>query len=251
MTVSSSVGRQLDITRIVQLAYQGIGLLNIGQGTSDPTWDAKFAFGRDMLELIVDGLATRGVMAKARSFYEISITSADVTAKKFKYTLPKTVLDVLEPAMYIRSTETDTERAEGETYIRIISLEEWQRLGTKASTGQPTLIYPDRTGDAIVCYLWQIPDDAGTVRLHTHRKLSDVKDGNATLDLEEYWRDYLVTALQVKLAHAHALPTDVTGTHEIKAESLLEYAVGKARQRGKKHIRLEHGTRWTGRRLTT
>lgn len=250
MTVSTSVGRQFTITRICHLAYQSVGLMNEQQGTSDSTWPKKFLLAKDLLELIIDDLSNYNVIARARTFEEIDITAANVTAEKFKYTLSANTLNVLDPAMYIPAAETDTDRADGETYVRVITQEEWQRLGSKGGSGQPTLLYPNRIGDTIEAWLWQIPNEAGTVRLLVQRKLADVDDGNATLDLAEYWNNYIVTALSAKLARAYNLPLAVQQQLESQSILLGDYAKGQASQKGSRQIRLNHPTRWSGRRLS-
>jgi hypothetical protein len=251
MTVSTSVGRQFTITEICLLAYQSVGLMSVQQGTEDATWGKRFQFASRMLELIVDELATHNIIARARDFYEIDITSANVTDKEFKFTLPADILDVVHPAMYIPASETDTERAEGETFIRVVTQGEYQTLGNKGGTGQPTWLYPDRTGDQIVVRLWQIPDEAGTVRLIVHRKLADADDGNSTLDLDEYWINYIVTALSAKLAQAHNLPIAAQQQLQASSAQSRDLAKGKAGQRGAIQVRLNHTTRWSGKRLTS
>jgi hypothetical protein len=134
------------------------------------------------------------------------------------------------------------DRADGETFMRIVTVEEWQQIASKSATSAPTIVWPDRSGDQIIANLWPIPDDPGTVRFLTQRKLADCDDGNAALALEEFWVNYVVTQLQSKLASAHSLPSDVVQMQEMKATELLGYARGKAGQQGIRQAILSHPT---------
>jgi hypothetical protein len=244
MTIASSAGGRLTIEQFCLRAYQGIGLRSAQQGADDAAWQADFALARDLLDMLVNGLAVYGVQARAVTFYELTLT-----ADTYKYTLPATALDIVDPAAYIDASQVDTSKADGETIVRLILREEWQKLGTKGSTGRPTLCYVHRELDQIQVWLWPIPDEAGTVRFQVHRKLADVNtDGNATLDLEEYWDDYLFVALQHKLARAKALPLALQADLAGEANGKLLFAKGKANQRPHPRIVLDHASGWRGRR---
>ena len=243
MTVAATSGRELPIERLVLLAYQSVGLVSIQQGTSGAQWADRLRFGQDMLQIILRSLAAYGVQARSGGFYNLTVTAADVTAKKYKYDLASTVLDVVGNGVWI-PTGGDVDRSDNETQIRLMSREEWQRIGNKGAVALVTRMYIHRENDPIQAWLWPIPDAAGTVRLDVQRKLADTNSATATLDVEDYWTEYIVEALGAKLAGAQGLSQDVVGRKQAQATSLLSYARSKSLQRGPKQARLDHWTPW-------
>jgi hypothetical protein len=238
VTISSSAGAQLTITQICLRAYQGAGLRSVHQGTADLAWEAEFAYARDRLGILVDELAVYGVMARAASFVEQTLT-----AGTYKYSMAPTVLDVVGMAMYIDAAEKDKSKAASETSIDPISREHWTSISSKSASGTPTMYYAHRELDQIEVRLWPVPDEAGTVRFQVHRKLSDTTDGNATLDLEEYWLSYVITALESKLMEAASMPLSVYADRRNLAALKLAMAVGKANERPGPSFRLDHQVR--------
>lgn len=236
MTVSSSTGRQFTINEMVAKAYKYAGLLNLA---STPT-EQEYQFGRDLLEDILDSLPAEGEQARAVSFSEVSITAAQVTAETYKFDLPSSVLDLLDPAMYIDAAETDTDRASGEVVMRLIGLEEWHRLSEKSATGTPLRYAAYRVGDTLQAWVWPIPNQAGTIRFRVHRHLADADAGNATFDLKPYWMDFIKKRLAADLADSSSLPHTKIARMEAKASEALRKARGKANQRGGTQVYVTH-----------
>lgn len=236
MTVSSSVGRQWTVNQMITRAYKFAGLLELSQ---EPT-ASQYAYGRKLLEDILDSLAAEGEQARAVAFDEVTVTAAQVTAETYKFDLSSTVLDLLSPAMYISADESDTDRASGETYMRMVSLEEWHRISSKSTTGNPTLYAAYRVGDTIQAWVWPIPDEAGTMRFRVHRKLADSDDGGATLDLENYWMDFIKKRLSADLASSGSLSTSRVAFLNGQAAEALRKAKGKANQRPMNQMYLTH-----------
>lgn len=223
MTVSSSVGRQLNVGKCIQRAMQVAGLLEASQ--SPKTADKELA--RDLLEAMIDGWQAYGVSARAQSFLEVTLTANDYT-----YDVASSVLGVYGDGMYISASESDTSKANAETVVRQASRSEWQTISAKSGTGSPRVYFLDRSADTLVLRYWPIPDEAGTVRHQVHRHLSDVDDDNATLDLKQYWHEPVIWGLAARMAFAKALP-------ESRAAALTREADEKfrrARLMGQEHV---------------
>ena len=245
MAVSASIGARKTIEKICLRAYQGVGLRSTQQGTDDAQWKDDFAFAKDMLDSIVNELAVYGVDAHAIAFETINVTSDDVSGEVYKYPLSANALDVVGDGVWIDASHTDLERADGETIIKMITAQQWHELSSHGATGTPHMAYTNRNATPIEVWVWQIPTEAGAMRFPVQRKLSDTDDGSATLDLEEYWLEYIYTALQLKLARAKVLPISVQQSLLGESRMRLEYAKGKSNQRPAPMAVLNHPTGWS------
>lgn len=224
MTVSSSSTVEFDISKVAKLAYQMAGIVSVYSGLT--TQQATHA--QDLLELITKTAQTFGMMARTAQLYNLTLT-ASVSA----YTLPQSILDVLEDGAFIDPSQ-NVNAASGETPVRAISRETWQGLSAKDATGRPTLYFPDRTADALVLNIWPTPDaqNAGTIRLQTHRLRADVIDGSATLDFEVYWTEYFVAELGARLALSHSMSGERVSMLKREAADKLE----KCRAYSNQHV---------------
>lgn len=226
MTVSDSEGRRFTVAQILRRSAQLGGILGAQQQLST----ADRELGRFQLETVLDEIASEGgPVARALSFYELSLTSADVTAETYKFSLPANVLDVAGHAMWIPSDQADTERATGETAVRKVGWEQWHRMTDKGATAsRPNLLYAHREADIVEAWLWPIPTDAGTLRIPVHRYLADVDDDTATLDLEPYWRSYLMRAMGEWWAYSKSLPVDEKAVRGARAQRAMKRARSQA-----------------------
>lgn len=235
MTVSASTGRKFTIDVLTTLAFRRAGLVSITQTPRE----AELKHGRLVLENVMDELAVFGTFARVSNFINVSITKGTT-----EYPLPATVLDLLSPAMYIDPTNTDVDRADGETPIDLVREEEWTRYSSKSATGRPIKMYADRSSDddIVTAVLWPVPADAGaTVRFFVQRRLADTDDGNATLDLQTYWNPYIVSRLAARLAQDSSLDQR-SAKLDAEAERQLIFARGMANERSDNQIYVDHDT---------
>jgi hypothetical protein len=121
-----------------------------------------------------------------------------------------------------------------------LTREEWYRIGAKESTGTPTLYYVNRQARTVS--LWLIPDSDGTLAIQLQRKLADVTNRSATLDLEQYWDEWVNMALCAKLATSLSQYEKVGG-FQGEADKLLELNRGRAKGKKANQIRLQHRVR--------
>jgi hypothetical protein len=90
--------------------------------------------------------------------------------------------------------------------------------------------------------LWLIPDSDGTLAIQLQRKLADVTNRSATLDLEQYWDEWVNMALCAKLATSLSQYEKVGG-FQGEADKLLELNRGRAKGKKANQIRLQHRVR--------
>jgi hypothetical protein len=228
MTLSASVGRRRTIAKTIELALKSAGLKEASQSPSP----AEYGLGRELLENITDALQNDGVFARVVKFYDQLLVP-----DTYIYTMPSWVEEVAGTAMYIDPTQP-TDAADGETPVYQISREEWQTLGNKGSSARVTKYFTDRNEDLQKVYLWQVPNEAATIRFQVVRFLADTDDGAATLDLQPFWNMYLQYALASAFREANGLPP---GQHEAKARDQLEKCVSTANEGTSNQMVVEHG----------
>lgn len=227
MTVSTSVGRRYTVGEILRRTAQVGGVLSAQQNLNA----ADRELGRFMLEAVLDEIASEGgPIARAIVFEEISLTAADVSAQTYRFNLPSTVLDVVGDGMWIPSDQADTDRAQGETAVKLIGHELWHLQSNKAAlSSRPTLMYLHRELDIAALWLWPIPTDAGTLRVPAQRFLADVDDDTATLDLQPYWTNYILRSMSELWGSAKSLPVGDRALRGSQALAAMRRAKSKAK----------------------
>ena len=202
-------------------------------------WDRRTPFAKDLLGSILGELSTEGVFARAVSFLNLTLT-----AGTYIYSLPDSVFDVIENGAYIPASATDIAKSNSETPVVQRDRETWQAMSAKAATSLPVIFFTDREANPIQVRLWPIPNEAGTIRFQCHRLLADVTDGNATVDLERFWQQYLMWELAHQLAvsankleHAQYLAG--------QAATKKERAKAQANQGTSSFMFLDHQTAWS------
>lgn len=213
MTVSTTVGTELNVDEILTTALNMSGVLGAGQ-IARP---ADLAMGRKFLDTYMDYLQTMGVYAKSVQMVEVALTAGTAF-----YTLPGTVLDLVADGAYIDPTQA-LAAADGETPVIAMDREEWQRLSSKKAEGRPTLYYLYRANTPLQVRLWPTPDESGTIRFQAHMLLADTYEGDKTVDLRQYWTQHLIW----EMAHQFA----VSKSLDIKRLSYLNKRSGEMLER--------------------
>lgn len=233
MTVSTTNTFEFDISGIALLAYRKAGLVSLYTALTDP--QAKYAM--DELDLVVRSTHTDGLFAKVMRFEQVTLV-----AGTSNYTLPTYVLDLDGDGAFVPVGQPTSGGAVGETPVRPISREKWQALSNQGASGRPVEYFTDRTGSAIVVYVWPIPDagNAGTIRFQAHRLRANAREGQATLEFEPYWQEYFVTALASRLAMSHSLGLGRVKMLRDEAEELLKRCNAQSQQRGAQQFSVAH-----------
>lgn len=239
MTIGTTFTRELNVTKVCLSAFRLAGLMPAEAGATGSMWDRRTPFAKDLLQSILDELQTEGVFARS-----VSLISVQLTAGTYIYDLPDTVFDLIEDGAYISPSETDPTKASSELPVMQRDRETWQGLSAKSATSRPTIFWCDRVANPIQVRLWPIPDESGIIRFQAHRLLADVTDGNATVDLERFWQQYLIWELGHQLAisankleHGQYLAT--------QAAMKKERAKAQANQGTDSYMWLNHRSNWS------
>lgn len=235
MTISTTTDTEFTVGQIVTLAFQRAGLLNVHLTPNVQ----QSAYARKELELVLDGLTRRGISAYAVTFENVTLVPGT-----YRYQMGVSTENVVGDAALIEPDET-VAAADGETRIQQVRRQEWHDISSKSSTSRPTLFYVDRTTVRPYVVLWPIPDLAYTARFQVHRRLADVQDGNATVDLQTYWHDYLVAELAHVLLQAHNIPAPRVAMFKALADEKFREARRHAGQTPPQRAVLNHRTAWS------
>lgn len=232
MTISTSRDFEFTVDQICTMALE---LANVASPTQRPQ-PAQLAQARRWLQTILKELQDNGQFARGVTFIEITCV-----AGTYKYDLPTNTLNLTGSGMYIPAGTTDLTQASGETLVEEQSREEWQRNSAKDSQGQPTLYFQNRALTPNQVWLWPVPNEAGTVRFEQHVLIADVVNyGSATIDLKQYWMQYVQYRLAEMLAEGANFPRKKIDGLGGSAERYLTRAKGRANQAINFQIRVAH-----------
>lgn len=215
MTVMTTNTRELDINTLVLTAYQYAGIMNEMQTAQGPQWDARSAYGRRQLEIMIDGLAAKGIFERSITLTDVTVTAGSVSTE-----LPADTVDVRGAGMFALDSSTDTP-------LRPWTRAEYFENPIKTDTGTPSHFYVQRTAPMLL-FLWPVPDADCTVRLQRQVLTFDNSAGASTVDLERYWTDYLVHELAARVALTNGLPLDRVTMLQAKATAAETAARAKS-----------------------
>lgn len=236
MTIEAARDAEPNVGKIIRSAYRAANLISEHQQLSM----AKVSEGLDELSDIVDQLEAEGVFARSVSFEDVVLTAGEGS-----YELGSSVIGVRGTPVYCPPGE-DPERPETPTYMRMVRREEFQRLSAKDEQAhRPTLAFEDRQTAPITVKLWQLPEEAGTIRFQVQRLRANTSNVTSTMDFERYWNQYF----KYQLAHNVALSGGVELPHLMHlrglAQEYLAKAKGRANETPHHRFRMGHRTPWS------
>jgi hypothetical protein len=240
MTISITRGTELTINELILTAYQLIGIMPTAHGTDDPNWTADSMFAKRLLDTIIDELQTEGNAVRSVVMYNLPLVIGTYT-----YSMPATCLDVIGDGAYIAASQTDLTKATGETVVEAMDRAQWQRISSKSSTGRTSRYWANAETSPLEVRLWPIPDEAGHVRLQLVQLYADTLDGAATVELQQYWIQYLIWELGAQLAVPKGLPINRCGLLASKAKQLRDRAKAYSAQHVDTQMSASHPTPWS------
>ncbi len=224
MSISTVPASRVSINTLVLLAYKRAGIVPVEARLSGANMVPKLEHGRQLLDLIMDGLAPEGFIARSSGFYDLPL----VAGEPF-YSLPDDILDVHGEAMLVPSENPDTKFTTGELVCKQIDQMTWSTLTTKGSVStRPQLYAVFRHGATVGLRFWPVPSEGGTMRLRTTRLFGGSGDGQKSADLERFWYDCLVWQLAYYLAVDSSMPTEtitfLAGVAESKKLKCVQFS---------------------------
>lgn len=218
---------EFTIGQLVLNAYRFASLMGAEEPAEGVQWQKRLIFGQQCLEMVTKGVEAEGKVVRARKFVYVTLV-----AGQYEYSLDPSLMDVYGDGAFIPVGEPLV-GANGETPVKPVDMETFQRISAFGATGRPVWFFPYRATEPITVRLWPTPDssNAGTIRFQMYRFLGQSDDATKSADLERYWASYLVYATAAMLAEAANLPADKVMRLEAKAAELLVRAKSYSHQR--------------------
>jgi len=241
MAIASAPSAPVSINTLILLALKRAGIVPVEARLSGANMTARLEHGRQLLDLIVDALAVEGFMARTTQFYDLPILGGESA-----YTLPDTILDVFEDAMFVPSENHDTKNTTGELVCKQVDVTTWQLITTKGSSStRPTMYAAFRQGATVQLKFWPVPSEAGTMRMKTVRLLGSNADGRNQPDLERFWFDAIVWLLAWYFAIDSSMPSDKVSFLAAMAETKKKACIRYSMENTSTQAMLAYSTQWS------
>jgi hypothetical protein len=224
VSISTVPASRVSTNALILLAFKRAGIVPIEARLSGANMVPKLEHGRQVLDLIMDSLATEGFVARTAGFYDLPMLGGEPY-----YSLPDDILDVHGDCMFVPSDNPDTKFTSGELVCKMIDQMTWSTLTTKGSVStRPQLYCVFRHGATVNLRFWPVPSEAGVMRLRTTRLFGGAGDGQKSVDLERFWYDCLVWQMAYYLAVDSSMPPDqiafLAGVAESKKKQCVQFS---------------------------
>lgn len=184
MATSGLTNFELDITDIVEEAYERIGKIALS--------GYQFATARRSLDLMFREWENEGL-------HLWNVTNEDLTlsAGTREYNLPFDVVDVLEAVVRTNDGASD----QSDININRISVSDYSRQTNKNSQGRPTQYFLGRTQRLVTLTLWPVPDQTYTLNYWAVNRIEDSGTlGTTNPDIPHRFYPAMVAGLAYQLA---------------------------------------------------
>ena len=190
MAVSTNYTFQLNRNDLIRRAFQLSGVLPAEQS---PSAD-DVAMASDFLNLELDAIQAEGINLRAVSRATLALVDGTTT-----YTLPSSVLDVLEPAALTVGTQLT------ETPVQLIDRARYNGLSHKTAKGRPVFVYIEKAA-SITATFWPAPGEAMTLTYQKVSFLADSDAANIDTDMGRHWHKPLMYAVASMVARSRNQP---------------------------------------------
>ncbi len=228
MTVMAANTKEFSVNELLELAARTAGIMAMEQPATGPQWEARAAYGRKHLDLVL-----RRLQADGKAMRDVELTTVAIVAGTAEYTLAVDTVDVYGEAMLLPSGSST------ENVVQQVDRETWHTYPDKVSQSEPNLFFVDR-GASVVLRLLPVPATAGSLRIQRQRLLANVTDGNATVDVERYYQDYLMYELAARFREGAGMSAGSVAALDDKARMKLGEAQTKAKQATPNQMVLNH-----------
>lgn len=203
MATSSSANFAVTRDDIIKGALRLCGALALGE---TPSTD-QVSEASDALNMLVKAWQADGMALWARSEYALALT---LDAKSYAIGIGQTV-NIAKPLKVTQAILHDTQ-TNVDIPMRIITRDEYLRLGDKSTSGQPTQIYYDPQRDTGILYVYP-PANASAVNYKqikfTYQKpFEDFDASTDNPDFPQEWYEALKYGLASRLAGEYGISMD-------------------------------------------
>lgn len=203
MATSGSTNFSINRDDIIKRALRLIGVLPQGESPStDQVTEASLALNGLVKAWQADGMP---LWAIRTSSFTLTATSS------YTVGIGQTV-SISKPLKVLQAWNRNT-TSNVDVPMRILTKDEYNRLGNKTSTGNPIQLYYDPGIDTGTIYLFPVPDTTSianqTIYFTHQRTFEDFDSSTDTPDFPQEWYDAVVYGLACRLAPEYGVaPTD-------------------------------------------
>lgn len=173
---------------LIEEAYRKIGALGDGQNISA----GQLSTGNLKINSILKSWSGEGI-----HLWTVLTDTITTVAGTASYTVPTSNgLRYIDKAYLVDGAN--------DVPIERMSLDEYEDIEDKASQGKP-VNFSHRPAEGKV-YLWQVPNQVWTIKLHGVRPLADWESSSSTGEFPASWQNALRYALAVDLGEDNTIP---------------------------------------------
>ena len=184
MATSNTVAFRPDVEEIVSEAFERCGIDN-----QTRTGYQSIA-ARRSLNLLFSEWSNRGI-----NYWTVQNNTLSLSSGTINYTLPVGTIDLID--VVVRQT---TGGVATDTVVQRISIEEYNQIPNKTSSGRPSQYMLDRQYTPVI-YIWQVPDNTDFSLVYwSVNQIEDITAGNQDTDIPYRWSDCICAGLASKLA---------------------------------------------------
>ena len=186
MATSGTVAFRPNVEEIIDESFERCGI-DIQTRTGD---HAKSA--RRSINLLFSEFSNRGI-----NYWTVTQNTLTLVNGTSSYALPAGTIDILDAV--IRDTSSNTDQM-----INRITLQEYNQLPNKTSSGKPSQFMIDRQYTPVI-YFWSVPNTSTYSMVYwAMNQQDDVNASNQDADIPYRWSDTICAGLAAKLAIKYA-----------------------------------------------
>jgi hypothetical protein len=186
MATSGTVAFRPNVEEIITEAFERCGI-----DTQTRTGDHAIS-ARRSINLLFSEFANRGI-----NYWTVTSNTLTLVSGTSSYALPAGTIDIMDAVVRDSSSSTDT-------IINRITLQEYNQLPNKTSSGKPSQFMIDRQYTPVI-YLWQVPNTSTYSMVYwAMNQQDDVNASNQDADIPYRWSDTICAGLASKLAIKYA-----------------------------------------------
>lgn len=222
MATSGTTDYSTTALAIIKGALRLVGAISQG----DTPTAAQESEAMEALNMMTKGLATKGLVLWVTNNVQVPTTANVAT---YTVGLGMTV-NVPKPLKVIQAFYSN---GNVDVPLRLVTRDEYERLGNKTSTGTPAMLYYEPLRDYGVVHLFPVPDSqVPPVTIIGQHHIEDFDSSTNSPDFPQEWFEALKYNLAVRLAGEYGLSIQTRSLLIREAEKYLDEVLAFTQEEG-------------------
>jgi hypothetical protein len=219
-----------------QLIAGSLRLVGVVASGETPTPD-QYTEGAEALNMMVKAWEADGMPLWAIKQYQVPL-SASAT---FSIGVGQTI-NTPKPLKVIQAFLSNS-AGTPDIPMRVLTRDEYNRLGNKTSTGQPIQVFYEPLNDYGVLHVFPIPDATSiannTITIVYQRPFEDFVASTDTPDFPQEWYEAIKYGLSVRMAGENTLSLQIRQTLSAEAQAFKDAALGFGTEEGSMYLQAD------------